>query len=223
MAVGTATAIYLGVTGVMAAYKAKQQRNAAKQLEEGGDRAREAANSQADLQDWNASIARLQAMDARERGKEAEERFRQGVKMTIGAQRAGFAAQNVDVGFGSAVDVVADSAYLGELDALQIRTNAAREAWGFEVAAEDYTKRAKITRKEGVYLEAGMNEQASQVRSQMYGDLLQTGGGLLLNKYGMGKSPTSQKPPKTTYTAPSAPVYTPPTSTYGGAFRGVRF
>jgi hypothetical protein len=180
------TLIALGLTVASSIYQARQQSKAAKQLQEAGKQQREASDSQADLQDWNASIARLQAADAIERGKEQEERFRQGVKTSIGAMRAGFAASNVDVGFGSAVDTQADAAYLGELDALQIRTNAAREAWGYKVQAEDYTKRAKIVRKEGTYLEAGANQQASQVRSQMVGGLLQTGSSLFMQKYGFG-------------------------------------
>ena len=88
--------------------------------------------------EFNAKVAEMQAVDALARGAEDEERFRMVVKGLIGSQRAGFAGQNVDVGIGSPVDVVADSAYLGELDALTIRNNAAREAWGYRVQAENF-------------------------------------------------------------------------------------
>lgn len=87
--------------------------------------------------DYNAAVADAQAADALVRGQQDEEKFRQGVKTLIGSQRAGFAGQGVDVGVGSAVDVQADAAFLGELDALTIRTNAAREAWGYTVQAQD--------------------------------------------------------------------------------------
>lgn len=121
-----------------------------------GEHAQEASESQAELSDWNASIADLQATDAIARGAEQESRFRQGVRVMVGAQRAGLAASNVDVGFGSAVDVQADASFLGELDALTIRTNAAREAWGYKVQGEDLRKRAAIQRKEGGFqAEAG--------------------------------------------------------------------
>ena len=88
--------------------------------------------------EFNASVAEIQAEDALLRGKIAEERYRQGVQLLIGSQRVGFAAQNVDVGVGSAVDVAADTAFIGELDALTIRNNAAREAWGYRQNATSF-------------------------------------------------------------------------------------
>lgn len=215
------TIIAIGLTVASAIYQAKKQRDAKKAAEAAGVQQNEAAKSEAGLQDWNANIARLQAADAIERGREAEERFRQGVKMQIGGMRAGFASQNVDVGFGSAVDTQADAAYLGELDALQIRTNAAREAWGYNVQAEDYGKRAEITRKSGVYLEKAGVEQGKQIQGQMIGGLLSTGAGLFAQRYGFTGSSSS---PSTAGTSSvTSPVSAPSTSTYAGAFRGVHF
>lgn len=97
-------------------------------------------NAAQELGDYNANVAEQQAVDAVKRGAEDEQKFRLGVKGLIGKQRAGFAGQNVDVGTGSAVDVQADAAYLGELDARTIRVNAAREAYGFKVQAENYRR-----------------------------------------------------------------------------------
>jgi hypothetical protein len=119
-----------------------------------GLHAQEAAESQAGIYDYNAQVATLQATDAISRGAEEESRFRAGVRGMIGSQRAGIAASNVDVGFGSAVDVQADAAFLGELDALTVRTNAKREAWGYQVQAEDLRRHAQIARKEGAYAAA---------------------------------------------------------------------
>lgn len=78
--------------------------------------------------EYNAGIAESLAEDAIERGGDEEQRFRLQVRGLIGSQRAHLAGQGVDIGVGSAVDVQADAAYLGELDARQIRKNAAREA-----------------------------------------------------------------------------------------------
>jgi len=138
---------------------------AAKGAQDSGKAQRAAAESGADLADYNAKVADLQAQDAVARGADAESRFRSQVKGAIGNQRAGFAAGNIDVGFGSSVDVQADAAFLGELDALQIRTNAQREAWGFKVQATDLRKRAEIARKEGVYLEKAGEASAAGARS----------------------------------------------------------
>jgi general stress protein YciG len=45
--------------------------------------------------------------------------------------------------------VQADAAYLGALDAAQIRRNAEREAWGFKVEAADRRMAADVARKGG--------------------------------------------------------------------------
>jgi hypothetical protein len=181
-------AISLGV----AAYQAYKQHKAANEVKAAGELQKEAAYAGAQLLDWNASVARMQAADALARGAEDERRFRENIDVMVGAQRAGFAAQNVDVGFGSAVDTQADAAYLGELDALQIRNNAAREAWGFNVQATDYNIRAMIQRKEGVNMVAAANVNAASMNSQAIIGLASTGASLLMARYGM--QPRQPKP-----------------------------
>ncbi len=99
--------------------------------------------------DETGAILDQRARDARTIGADEEQRYRANVRGLIGSQRAGFAAQGVDVGQGSAVDVQADAAYLGELDALTIRNNAAREAWGYEVEADQARKGGQIAQREG--------------------------------------------------------------------------
>jgi len=101
----------------------------------GQKRAGDAAN---ELGEFNAGVAEAQAVDAVIIGAQQEENFRAGVRGLVGTQRAGFAGQNVDVGQGTPLDVSADTAFVGELDALQIRTNAARDAWGFAMQAENF-------------------------------------------------------------------------------------
>jgi len=162
------------------------QWQASRASKKAGEAGRAAAESGAELSDYNAQVAELQAADAVERGAAEESRFRSGVRLMIGSQRAGQAASNVDVGFGSAVDVQADAAMLGELDALTIRTNAAREAWGFKVQAEDSRRRAEIQRKEGVMLEASGGAQATAQRWQMAGTLVGGTASLLQARYGFG-------------------------------------
>lgn len=187
------TALAIGSLA-MGAFSAYQQHRAGKKAEqasiEAGQKEREASESVAQLSDYNAAVADLQAEDAVARGAEEEQAFRKQVKGIIGSQRAGIAAGNVDVGYGSALDVQADAAYLGELDALKIRNNAAREAWGYKVQSEDARKRAEIARKEGVYLEATGRERGREARvtgnMNAVGTLLGTGVSLLNARYGFG-------------------------------------
>lgn len=115
----------------------------------------ESGKANQELANANARIADIQADDALVRGREAEGIHRKRTKALIGSQRARFGAQGVDINDGSALDVQADAAYLGELDALTIRNNAAREAWGYKVQAEDYRARGRISRMEGAYGAAG--------------------------------------------------------------------
>lgn len=145
----------------------------------------EASNSEAALSDFNANVADLQAQDATERGAQEESRFRTQVRGAIATQRVGFAGDNIDVGYGSAADVQADAAKLGEMDALTIRQNAAREAWGYKVQSYDLRTRAGIERKTGVMQAAAGAQAATTSKYQAAGTLLSTGASLVATKYGL--------------------------------------
>jgi hypothetical protein len=181
---GFTTAAILGLAFAGTATQAVGQWKAGTQAKKAGEAQRRAAESQAELLDFNAQVADLQAVDATARGLQEESRFRQGVRVMIGSQRAGIAAGGIDVGYGSAVDVQADAAMLGELDALTIRQNAAREAWGYKVEAADTRQRAKIARTEGVMLEAAGRANQTAARIGAVGGILGAGGSLLEARYG---------------------------------------
>lgn len=184
----TMTALALTLAAVGTATSAYGQIRAGRAAKKAGEAQRDAAESQAELAEYNAAVAELQAQDAIDRGAEDEQRFRSQVRLLIGEQRAGQAASNVDVGFGSTVDVQADAAFLGELDALQLRNNAAREAWGYTVQGEDLRRRAQIARKEGVFLEAAGRQQQTTANIGAAGTILGAGSSLLLDRYGFGSS-----------------------------------
>lgn len=107
------------------------------------------------IDEQNAKLADLSAKDALERGQVEEQRQRMVTRQTIGATRAAQAAQGVDVATGSAVDVQASEAGLGELDALMIRNNAAREAYGYKVEAINYRQQGKLAAFAGANAAAG--------------------------------------------------------------------
>lgn len=167
---GVMTAIGAGLAIYGAVQSFRGQRAAGRAAEEAGE-------SQAQQLEFNAAVADLQAQDAEQRGLEEEQRFRTQVRGLIGSQRAGFAGAGVDVGIGSAADVQADSAFLGELDARQIRANAQREAWGFRVQAEDARFGAGVARKGGA-----ASRQAANINA--VSSVIGTGSSLLLSRYG---------------------------------------
>ncbi len=166
MAIGTALAIAGLVTSVYGQIKS-------------GQAASRAGAAAAERDQFNASVADLQAKDALAGGADEESQFRTQVRGLIGTQRVGFASQNVDVRSGSAADVQADAAYLGELDAQRIRANAARQAWGFQVQAADYRHAAAVDLAGG--------QAAATAAYFGAGATALTGTSQLMDRYGWGQ------------------------------------
>lgn len=86
------------------------------------------------------------ARDAILRGRSEEEAFRRQLGQQRGAQRVAFAATGFDVGDSSAIDLFSTTAALGELDALAIRSNAEREAFGLKTGNAALAAQAQIDR-----------------------------------------------------------------------------
>lgn len=103
-----------------------------------------AAKANAQIAANNAELARRERAAAIEAGKEEESSFRQKLRKIQGEQRVGFAASGVSLASGSPADVLTDTAVLGELDALTIRDNAARRAFGFEVEEANYLTEQRL-------------------------------------------------------------------------------
>lgn len=97
----------------------------------------------------NATAARNQAADAEERGKRDELVKWREVSAARSAQTLAFAANGLDTTFGSPLDVITDTAIFGGQDAWQIRDNAAREATGFMISAQNYEQEALAQRRAG--------------------------------------------------------------------------
>lgn len=102
---------------------------------------------QKSVADTNASLAETQASDAIERGNVAASRQDMKTKQVVGSQRAGLAAQGVDVNSGSAMDVQGSTQAVGALDALTIKNNAWRTAWGYQAQAENYTTQGQFEKQ----------------------------------------------------------------------------
>lgn len=152
------TAVALGLTALQTGLEFKGKRDAANAAEAEGNYAAGAYTT-------DASFADAQSADALARGAVAEQRFRQSTQGLIGAQRAGFGASGVQLSDGSALQVQQDAAALGEVDALTLRNNAARESWGFAVDAFNYRQQAVMAKRGGA-------NAAAAYRTQSYGTLL---------------------------------------------------
>jgi len=108
-----------------------------------------AGNAQEAQAKENAKAADVQARNAVLTGQIDEDRRRQQTRRMLATQRATFAANNVDMSSGSAADILGDTAAIGEQDALLLRANAAREAWGFKVDANNYGNQGRMAKAAG--------------------------------------------------------------------------
>jgi hypothetical protein len=130
-----------------------------------GRRAATGVQQQADYEgnilDLNAGLADRQAKDALTRGRLDENRVRADTRGLMGAQRAALGASGVDLTVGSPLDVQADAAGIGEVDARTIRNNARREAYGYQVDAVNLRTRAGMTRTAGRNQAAGIRDAAA--------------------------------------------------------------
>ena len=94
----------------------------------------------------NARFLDLQAEDSLNRGEKAASRIKREAGSFQSSQRAGYAGQNVDVNSGAALEAQLDTAQMGELDALTVKNNAWREAWGYKTQAINERGKGRMAR-----------------------------------------------------------------------------
>ncbi|WP_320729552.1 virion core protein, T7 gp14 family [Enterobacter ludwigii] len=97
----------------------------------------------------NADVAEAQAQDSINRGNAQAEEVRRRSRQAAGTQAATMGATGADLSTGNALDVFGDTAQFGALDALTTVNNAQREAYGYQVQAENYKSQASSARKQG--------------------------------------------------------------------------
>lgn len=140
----TATLVVIAVAGAgTAAYGAHQQASAQKK----------SAKFQAAVARNNQVIAKRKAETERKRGKQEERNYRSKLEQIKGKQRSGFAGSGVVVDSDTAFEMLGDTAYLGEIDALTIRNNADQRAYGFEVQGMNFeaNANAKIAEAKNIH------------------------------------------------------------------------
>lgn len=103
-----------------------------------------AANYQAQVATNNATIANQNAQAATQAGETEEQNQRQKTAQNIGQQRAVMAANGIDTTSGTSLDVLSDTAKVGELDALTIRSNTARQAYNYQVQGMSDTSQSSL-------------------------------------------------------------------------------
>jgi len=119
----------------------------------------------------NRDIAEKLALDAVERGAVKEKGFRKSIEGFKGKQRAELAASGVVVDQDLALDLLLDTAEIGEVDALNIRNNAAREAFGYRAQAEGFNAQAAISGAQSASVQNAANIQGISTIIGTAGDI----------------------------------------------------
>lgn len=83
----------------------------------------------------NAKIATMQAQDALRIGDQTAEQAVGKTNRMLGSQKVAAASQGIETNSGSAALVESDTKTLGALDALTIKNNAWKQAWGYQEQA----------------------------------------------------------------------------------------
>lgn len=140
----------------------------------GSQATKDAYGMQAGNSERNAQVAEWQAQDAVRRGAVSASDQRIKNNQLKGSQRARMAANGVDLGQGSALQILADTDYFGELDSGRIKDNAAKEAWAIRQQAAGYNADAALLQSrsdsESPWLAAGTSllTSAGKVASNWY-------------------------------------------------------
>lgn len=101
---------------------------------------------EAGIADTNKAISNAQAQDSIQNTNLEAQRARRDQSQTAGRQVAAMAANGVDLGFGSSLDVQKDTAQLGSEDMFQLYKAGNERTKGYEVNAFNYRSQAVAKR-----------------------------------------------------------------------------
>mgnify|MGYP000978178157 FL=1 len=105
-----------------------------------------ALQGQADLAETNARVAELSAQSAIRQGQKAEQSVRLRTANLKSSQRASMAANGIDLGSETAVNILTSTDVMGEIDANTVAANAARSAWGYRTEGVNFRNDALLKR-----------------------------------------------------------------------------
>lgn len=113
-----------------------------------GQAAKKSANYNAQVQEHNAQLSERNATLASQEGAANTAIEQQKTRAGVAGMKAAQAANGIDVDTGSAVDVRSSAAELGELNAITVRSNAVKQAYGYQTQAASDKAQAELDRQE---------------------------------------------------------------------------
>lgn len=112
-------------------------------------------NAQSAAAKNNAIVARERAENKAKEGEMRAEQEMQKTRAEVAGIKANQGASGVDLGSDSSIDVRSSAEELGELNAINIRANAAREAYGYQTESANYLAESKNDKTSGMIGAAG--------------------------------------------------------------------
>ena len=125
----------LGLLGMFTSVKGAMDQSQATQ---------DAYKQKAETARQNKVLADMQAKDALERGSLSKQGHRRQVSQIRGSQIASMAARGLDLGGGTAADVLASTDIMAQYDAKTIGDNAEKEAEGYRMMGKNYQANASL-------------------------------------------------------------------------------
>ena len=119
----------------------------------------------ADIADINAQASERSAQQRLAVGQREEQRSLLATANLKGRQTTSFAARNIDLGEGSAAQVLSSTDVMGRIDADTIAANAVREAWGYRAQATNYRSQATYSRASAGAMSPALSAGASLISS----------------------------------------------------------
>lgn len=123
----------MGMSGAMIAIGGANAVSSASNAYAQGTAIKMQGNYEKNQLQFNAQVADLQAKDAIARGEVEARNKKKEAKQVIGSQRAGLAAQGIEVNSDTASLIQQDTAGIAAEDVQTIKNNAWREAWGYRM------------------------------------------------------------------------------------------
>lgn len=99
---------------------------------------KDAAEYNAAVAENNKTMAEYEKVAEADRGAQEELDLRRQTRQFKGAQITSMAAAGLDLTEGSAADILAGTDYMGEVDALRVRDQTARNQWAIGEKAKGY-------------------------------------------------------------------------------------
>lgn len=120
---------------------------------------------QANLADINARMSESSAQQTLLTGQRDEQKSRIATANLKGTQRASMAANGIDLGEGSATQILTSTDVMGEIDANTIQANAVRSAWGYRTQGVNQTNQALTSRASAGAINPGQSAMTSLLGS----------------------------------------------------------